>query len=259
MRLKFAFIFFVLSCFAFGQNALAIRYKHFKQTKPKYKKTIIKKIEPDGDTIVEQETAWKRNKVISIWHNNGPFVGSCAYQTTITKYSFFKPNVVIAKYYNCNTFSNSTIKIYTHDSIIFMNDKKEITFKSVRNATNSGWTWKNGEITETSNGDTVWSYRNDTLIEKQISYRYKQKDDSILYFNSNNKLINKLIFIYNSNGDCVLHIQINYENDIPVNTIKSTTAYEYDNKNNWIKKTEHKEETALDSDYTTTYLRTIIY
>lgn len=258
-------------------------YSEFLKTKKNYKATTTEVFHKDS-TLVKSYT------LDFLYFNNG-FV--------ITKIKNSEMNVVEidSTIYSPIKTNEYTVKIYSQGKLNYVckgvssnNNRKYYINKKLQSVTKyntkdsslitlikkNSKNKKHSKTIDTKTRMTVYRYKNDSLEETSVYYKSKTVDseyplhflsDSLVQLNRKGMIFSKIIWTYNKYGDITKEQY--YDPNLKDPYFRYTTyEYIYDEKGNWIEKTETQKNgssiTLLDKtttyvDYTTLYKRSIIY
>lgn len=251
---------FFIYCQTFETN----QYIQFIKTRPNFKKSTVKS---EQEVWTTQET-WTELKYIFSTQRDSNCINRREYI-----YNAKDTNIVIFKYYECDSLTEIKKTVYLPEKIIEY-DSLENKVETITKYDSKKRTWTK-KIKE-SYGDFKYTHYIDSI--KKIDSEYKNGDllitriyyglnhDSCLQFDPNNKLVYKTIWKYNQFGNVI------YEEDYSFTAKKpdlyiTQVSYIYDNQNNWVEKIEtqqHYPAFPLDERYNTlikikTHKRTLIY
>jgi len=265
--LIYTFFLFSIACQIFAQTKQFDLYTSYQTHRPKYKKINVYQIRYDigsetTDTILVSKTIWTKHKLRRTDYWDDIFNRqACNQSTYINIYNPLKRNVIITKYYKCDSLLSVKHRVKTLDSTFTFTKNREIIFKSKFDKVNNSWTAfykSNRSNMKTitlidSIKTTVLDYRNDSLIEKNIDFTNQNLTDSSLCFDASNKLSYKTILRYNKYRDVEYIEKINYMN-AQIDIVKTTITYVYDKNTNWIEQIKHNEyypknETSFGKEY----------
>ena len=247
---------FLCSCaVSIAQSNEKNAYQEFIQSKPAYKKITITEHDKlwmdkygqlKKSDMVTSEIVWTNKTVSNTRYDieNDQFPG-CKKWAILKIYDRRHKNRVITKEYWCDSLRETKTSFRYNDSTVTINSKGEIIFKSYYDKSINAWVSYSKSPTRTckyvTTTDSVsnieFTYYNDSLAYKEITYKHHNTIDSIVVFESNGKLLTKSFHIYNQAGE-VLYLDVYFfgrtENFIDCNSYN----YVYDIEGNWIERVE---------------------
>jgi hypothetical protein len=239
--------------FTFGQPIITDQYSKFVKNKPTYKRTVENVYWQMEDTLQQirsDEYIWSKNSyTMNLFDLRN---GKCR-NKYVTKYNIKKKNLVAKKNYYCDKKVEETTEIYYNDSIEIVDSKKNLLYKTIHQSSDNSWIkytkrpapWVNFKyVTFVDNYSvTTFEYKDSLLISKYVYYKTGDRNDSLIQYDSKNNLIDKTFWTYNNHGD-ISFIQQYNPNDKWPDRIKTYYEYKYDEKGNWIEKTEKRKNAS---------------
>lgn len=195
--------------------------------------------------------SWTKNEHTVI--RREALTGNCPWEAH-SIYSEKDTTRIILRSSGCGKPEERLTEIHGPDSIIIQNDHFQVLATTVFDAANHTQvtTRQEDEVTiktvtaEDKNVRKEEEFRNGQLQMRRLFFGKENRYDSILYYNENNVLFLRTVYLFNAKGDIDRELEYRISEDAPLLN-KTNYTYIYDVKGNWTKKKSERKANASSS------------